>query len=141
MDALIHDRGRGPEIVGTRITVYDVLDYARTRTPEFIAELFKIEVEQVHAALTYVEEHREEVMSRYVHRSEWVQPPYAPEVQARLDAGSHQFEKLDELRRMAPARFREVWEARQVSHDRYVELLERHHSEMTREAGCAVAPC
>jgi hypothetical protein len=27
--AEIHDRGRGPEIKGTRITVYDVLDYQR----------------------------------------------------------------------------------------------------------------
>jgi uncharacterized protein (DUF433 family) len=24
---IIHDRGRGPEIEGTRITVYDVMDY------------------------------------------------------------------------------------------------------------------
>jgi uncharacterized protein (DUF433 family) len=23
----IHDRGRGPEIIGTRITVYDIMDY------------------------------------------------------------------------------------------------------------------
>ena len=27
MSAQIIDRGRGPEIAGTRITVYDVLDY------------------------------------------------------------------------------------------------------------------
>ena len=27
MDGIIIDRGRGPEIRGTRITVYDVLDY------------------------------------------------------------------------------------------------------------------
>ena len=27
MQARIIDRGRGPEIAGTRITVYDILDY------------------------------------------------------------------------------------------------------------------
>ena len=27
LEAKIIDRGRGPEITGTRITVYDVLDY------------------------------------------------------------------------------------------------------------------
>ena len=52
MDAAIIDRGRGAEIAGSRITVYDVLDYAREDwTPESIADLFKLEVEQIHAAL------------------------------------------------------------------------------------------
>lgn len=27
LEAKIIDRGRGPEVAGTRITVYDVLDY------------------------------------------------------------------------------------------------------------------
>ena len=29
MTATIIDRGRGPEIAGTRITVYDIWEYAR----------------------------------------------------------------------------------------------------------------
>jgi uncharacterized protein (DUF433 family) len=29
MNATIIDRGRGPEIAGTRITVYDIWDYAK----------------------------------------------------------------------------------------------------------------
>ena len=29
MSTLIVNRGRGPEIAGTRITVYDILDYTR----------------------------------------------------------------------------------------------------------------
>ena len=30
LEAKIVDRGRGPEFAGTRITVYDVLDYHKT---------------------------------------------------------------------------------------------------------------
>ena len=30
LEAKIIDRGRGPEIAGTRITVYDVLDYHKS---------------------------------------------------------------------------------------------------------------
>jgi uncharacterized protein (DUF433 family) len=33
LDAKIIDRGRGPEIAGTRITVYDVLDFPSSRRP------------------------------------------------------------------------------------------------------------
>ena len=33
----IHDRGRGPEIKGTRITVYDVMDYHPLHPASWIA--------------------------------------------------------------------------------------------------------
>ena len=62
MKPAIHDRGRGPEIVGSRITVFDVL--AETRAGAPVAQLasdWGLSVEQIEFALTYIEEHKEEV--------------------------------------------------------------------------------
>src|SRR5436190_21620520 len=58
----IIDRGRGPEIADSRITVYDVLAESRAgATPEEMAGWWQLHVEQIHLALRYIEEHREEV--------------------------------------------------------------------------------
>ncbi len=58
----IIDRGRGPEIAGSRITVYDVLAETRVgTTPEEMAGWYQLDVEQIHLALRYIEEHKEEV--------------------------------------------------------------------------------
>ena len=65
MDAEIHDRGRGPEIKGTRITVYDVLDYRGEFTTDWIANLFDVTVEQIEAAEAYIDSHRDVVMRDY----------------------------------------------------------------------------
>ena len=66
VEGKIIDRGRGPEIAGTRITVYDVLDYHRDGWHrDRIASLFRISSRQVEAALRYIEEHRDEVMADY----------------------------------------------------------------------------
>lgn len=66
MSQLIINRGRGPEIAGTRITVYDVLDYfTKGYHPTFIASLFRVSSQQVLAALEYVEAHKDEVMAEY----------------------------------------------------------------------------
>jgi uncharacterized protein (DUF433 family) len=62
MKPAIHDRGRGPEIVGSRITVYDVLAETRAGVPvEQLAREWNLSVEQIEFALKYIEEHREEV--------------------------------------------------------------------------------
>ncbi len=66
MSQVIINRGRGPEIAGTRITVYDVLDYStKGYHPAFIASLFRVSSEQVVAALEYIEAHKDEVMAEY----------------------------------------------------------------------------
>ena len=66
MEAEIINRGRGPEIAGTRITVYDVLDYYKEGWHrDRIASLFRISSRQVDAAIRYIEEHRDEVMEAY----------------------------------------------------------------------------
>ena len=51
MDAVIIDRGRGPEIAGTRITVFDVLDYLQAGWDDKgIAVVLSLGTDQVRAA-------------------------------------------------------------------------------------------
>lgn len=49
---LIHDRGRGPEIVGTRITVYNLLPYFldETATEAFLCRPYKLTPAVAYAA-------------------------------------------------------------------------------------------
>ena len=66
MSASIIDRGRGPEIAGTRITVYDIWDYARQNWHrDAIASTLRLSSAQVFAALEYIEQHKDEVLSEY----------------------------------------------------------------------------
>jgi uncharacterized protein (DUF433 family) len=81
MQPAIHDRGRGPEIVGSRITVYDVLAETRAGVPvEQLAREWRLSVEQIEFALKYIEEHREEV------EREW------EEIKARHERQRKEFE-------------------------------------------------
>jgi uncharacterized protein (DUF433 family) len=86
MAARIIDRGRGPEIESTRITVFDVLDYRKHGWHrDRIAALFRLSSTDVQAELDYIEEHQADVMESYRrlldrHR----QHVYSPEVEARL---------------------------------------------------------
>src|SRR5262249_18420421 len=86
MDAKIIDRGRGPEIEGTRITVYDVMDYLQDGWRyDQIAGLFRLPPDDIQAAIQYIEAHKEAVMTAYrriLARHCSVQ--YSPEVQAKL---------------------------------------------------------
>ena len=66
MSAKIINRGRGPEIEGTRITVYDVLDYARHGWHrDRIAALFRLSSRDIQAALDYIDQHQDEVTANY----------------------------------------------------------------------------
>jgi uncharacterized protein (DUF433 family) len=86
MAAEIHDRGRGPEIKGTRITVYDILDYhTNGRPPEQIADILRLTVEEVLVAIRYIERHGDEVMPKYQRMLEWAAQGNPPHVRARLD--------------------------------------------------------
>jgi len=87
LPATIINRGRGPEIAGTRITVYDVMDYLKHGWPrERIATLFRLSSCDVQAAIAYVQEHREEVEADYqriLERHHSYQ--YPADVQAKVD--------------------------------------------------------
>jgi uncharacterized protein (DUF433 family) len=86
--------GRGPQIAGSRITVYDVMDYLNDPdwNRESIALLFRLSSQDIQAAIDYIEAHREEVEAEYQriidrHRNY----KYPPEVQAKLDASHRRF--------------------------------------------------
>ncbi len=87
IEARIIDRGRGPEIEGTRITVYDILDYHLDGWHrDMIADNFDISSAQVEIAIRYIDEHRDEVMAVYQKMLERDARGNPPELQAKLDA-------------------------------------------------------
>ena len=101
LEAKIIDRGRGPEIAGTRITVYDVLDYHKSGWHrDLIADTLSLSSQQVEVAIRYIEEHRDDVMADYVEMLARDAQGNPPELQARLDAmrGTARA-RLEELRR------------------------------------------
>jgi uncharacterized protein (DUF433 family) len=101
LEAKIIDRGRGPEIAGTRITVYDVLDYHKSGWHrDMIADTLELSSQQVEVAIRYIEEHRDEVMADYQEMLARDARGNPPELQAKLDAmrGTARA-RLEELRR------------------------------------------
>ena len=100
-EQLIHDRGRGPEIVGTRITVYDVLDYHTYGDHHtLIAASLGLSSVQVLAALKYIEEHRVSVMNEYERMNACEPRENPPEVRAKLrESHKHLLARQQELRR------------------------------------------
>ncbi len=87
LDSTIVNRGRGPEIAGTRITVFDVMDYLKHGWHrDRIAALFRLSSRDVQAAIDYIETHREEVAADYQRILERHQSyQYAPDVQAKVE--------------------------------------------------------
>ena len=64
--AVIIETPRGPSLAGTRITVYDVMDYLKGNwSRRFITHILRITDEQLDAALAYIAEHKEEVEHEY----------------------------------------------------------------------------
>ena len=75
---LIHDRGRGPELAGTRITVYNLLpDFLDpTATEADICRLYELTPQQVAAARAYVLENADRVLAEHI------------EIETRMAAGN-----------------------------------------------------
>ncbi|MFW6170062.1 MAG: DUF433 domain-containing protein [Planctomycetota bacterium] len=62
----IIDRGDGPKIAATRITVYTVLEYLLAgRTRDWIAAMLNLSSSQVQVAMDYIEEHSDAVNAEY----------------------------------------------------------------------------
>lgn len=79
---------RGLTISGTRITLYDVMDYVKSQYPaKFIQGLFELTDEQVNTALSYIEINRNAVETEYaqvVRENEELQVYYANQNRDRL---------------------------------------------------------
>jgi uncharacterized protein (DUF433 family) len=85
MSAAIIDRGRGPEIAGTRITVYDIWDYARVgHHHTYIAAVLGVSSAQVIAGLEYIDAHKPRVLAEYEKILARVNRGNAPEIEAKL---------------------------------------------------------
>jgi uncharacterized protein (DUF433 family) len=95
MKAEIIDIGRGPQIAGTRITVYDILDYTTNDWHHTqIAAWLRLSTDQVLAAIQYIEAHKEELMPEYQEMLERDAQGNPPELQAKLDAMHAKFLKM-----------------------------------------------
>ncbi|HVC93598.1 MAG TPA: DUF433 domain-containing protein [Pirellulales bacterium] len=87
MYATIIDRGRGPEIAGTRITVYDILDYVRAGWHHAtIAATLRLSSLEVQEAIRYIDDHHAEVSAEYQKMLDRDARGNPPEIQAKLDA-------------------------------------------------------
>lgn len=96
---LIHDRGRGPEIAGTRITVYNLLPYFldSAATENSIAELYDLTVEQVAAARAYVLNNAERVLKRHAEIEARMAAGNPPEVAEKIKRGHERFLQFKEF--------------------------------------------
>ena len=85
MAAHIVDRGRGPEVAGTRVTVYRIMDFVREgSSAEDIATELHLTEEQVRVALDYIAVHRRTVEAEYEKILQRVQQRNPPQVEAGL---------------------------------------------------------
>lgn len=79
MAARIIDRGRGPEVEGTRVTVYRIVDFIREGSSTgLIATELDLTEEQVRVALDYIAAHQQAVDAAYsqiLHRVQQSNPP------------------------------------------------------------------
>lgn len=94
MGSKIIDRGRGPEIEGTRITIYDVVDYWKEGWRyDQIAGLFRLPSDDIQAALQYIEEHEEMVMADYQRILEQSKKKrHTPKVEVKLAQNRRKFQ-------------------------------------------------
>ncbi len=95
-DTIVNNR-----IAGTRITVWDITYYLeKGRSAEYIAEVLPITVEQVRAAMKYIDEHKEEVWT--VHRQ--IEERHArgnpPEIEAKAaESRAKRLALMEQLRK------------------------------------------
>ncbi len=128
LPAEIHDRGRGPEIKGTRITVYDILDFIlESWHRDQIATWFRLSSDQVQAAIDYFRAHKIEVLKDYVEILERCARGNPPELQAKLDKSHGKAREL----------MQEIREARARSDAEIQELVNRRREAWAKENGDA----
>src|SRR3954451_11338583 len=105
---LIHDRGRGPELVGTRITVYNLLPHFLdpTATEAYLCRLYELTPEQVAAARAYVLNNPDTVLAAHLRieaRMAQGNPPEVVEQARRTHAALLNFKEWLDRRRQAEA--------------------------------------
>jgi uncharacterized protein (DUF433 family) len=96
----IVERGNGPTIEGTRVTVYRVYDYYQDGIPSLlIAGKLRLSTPQVDAAIAYIDSHRAEVEAEYAKILERCRRGNPPEIRALLRGSLANFEERMRQRR------------------------------------------
>ena len=97
----IHDRGRGPELKGTRITVYDIVPYRLNgRSATYIAAVLGRSTPEIEALFRYMDEHHDEVMAVHRRIEERIARGNPPEVEEKLKhSHAKLLARMEELRR------------------------------------------
>jgi uncharacterized protein (DUF433 family) len=123
-EEFIHDRGRGPEIKGTRITVYSIIDYLLSgERCDWIAAFLGLSSQEVQAAIDYIADHKAEVIASYAEILERCAKGNPPELQAKLDAGHEKFLAL----------VKQIREVKDRSEAEIKELIKRHRASGAEE--------
>ena len=90
----IVDRGDGPKIEGTRITVYTIFEYLeKGRSREWIATCLGLSSRQVQAAMDYIDGHRADVQAEYEKIAERIRRGNPPSVERRLQKARDKFQQ------------------------------------------------
>lgn len=104
MTAEIVDRGDGPKIAGTRISIYAIFEYLEAGWDrESIALWLGIGTAQVEAGERYIDARREEVAAEFRKIRERIERGNPPELQAKLDATHERFMEKVRVMRAAKA--------------------------------------
>jgi uncharacterized protein (DUF433 family) len=83
----IVDRGDGPKIEGTRVTVYAILEYIRRgRSRDWIAAAMNLSSPQVQTAIDYIRKHEARVTADYERIAARISQGNPPSVEAQLQA-------------------------------------------------------
>jgi uncharacterized protein (DUF433 family) len=83
----IIDRGRGPELAGTRITVFDIIPYLEAgHTPNYIAAVLNLATDEVLALMRYLEDHKAEVLETNKKIVARIAQGNSPEIETILQA-------------------------------------------------------
>jgi uncharacterized protein (DUF433 family) len=100
MPARIINRGRGPEVEGTRVTVYRIMDFVREdSSADRIAAELDLTAEQVRAALDYIAVHRSDVEAEYDQILQRVQQQNRPHIEAGRAKSSEELKQRIRARR------------------------------------------
>jgi uncharacterized protein (DUF433 family) len=93
---LLHDRGRGPELVGTRITVYnllpDLLDPEVTEAQ--VCRIYNLTPAQVAAVRAYILNNPDTVLARHLEIEERMAAGNPPELVERMQKMHETFQRF-----------------------------------------------
>src|SRR5438477_129934 len=98
MDVVITETGRIP---GSRLTVYNIVPFLEEHwdLPK-IADLLRITMDQLTAAVKYIEEHRDDVMAVHREIEERIARGNPPEIEAKLEESrARRMAHMEALRR------------------------------------------